>query len=375
MKFYALRSEINRPISNVCSTAKSGKSDSVLSKILFDVVNGEVHITANDGSKQLSARIDISDLDSSEHCSFLVDAKKLQSIVKAAPEKASITFDYKKNDDCCVVRYGRSSFKLKAVCPEGEFVYPKMTCSDIRSGFFVKPDDLHRQLSSCDYAMGKDDVRHYLNGMYIELSDGVVSYAASNGHVLAKARQEVLSKGDKTAVILPHGSVRFIESLTSLMGDEPVKVLFNHVTMKIESGDYVFVGTLIDGQYPDVDRVIPQTVLNRAKFNTKNLLSSVSRVSVTGASGILLEFAKNLVTIKSDTSDNEESVEELDADYDGQAMSIKVSTDYLSRTLNALSNESDQVEVCFNDSNSAFLIEAFGIPAAIRTHVVMPMRM
>ena len=372
MKIQIPRSQIVDPVSTVCSVAKTGKTDHILENVLLGIKDGFLFFTANDSSKQLTAKVSLSDLAAESDEPFLVNAKKLQSIIKAAPESANITFEYKNNE--CTVRYGRSRFKLKALPPKGDSAFPLMVCKDIRAGYFVEPKELKQQLTSCDYAMGKDDVHHYLNGLHIELDDGVVSYTASNGHVLAKTSHEVKSKGDKTAVILPNTSVKYLEKLAAQFGCQAVKVLFNTVTLQVESADYIFVAKLVDGQYPDVQRVIPDTTTTKAIIDTQAIRDSVQRASVIGSTSLELSFAENVLTIRAGIEGKDESTQEVDVQLSGTTEPIRVNTGYLNGTLQALSSVAEKVELCINNSTTAFLVNAAGVPVNTRTHVVMPMR-
>lgn len=366
MKFTTSRAGLLKPVQAVIGVVERRQTMPILANVLLVVTAKELTVTATDLEVELVAHAVADKVDSGGE--ITVPGRKLLDILRALPEDAAVAVQL--DGDRLVIKSGRSRFLLSTL-PAGEF--PVVDDVEAVHSLRVSQGDLRALLERTHFAMAQQDVRYYLNGLLLETSKKAVRAVATDGHRLALAE---LALGDQKAgphqVIIPRKGVQELQRLVTEDGEVVLAIGSNHVRATI--ADIRFTSKLIDGRFPDYERVIPKPQGNVVKADREILRQALQRASILSNEkyrGVRLELADGSLKIQANNPDQEEARDELEVDYTGQAMEIGFNVTYLLDALAAVSGE--QVELGFVDPNSSCLITSPGSPGA--RYVVMPMRL
>jgi len=225
--------------------------------------------------------------------------------------------------------------------------------------------------------MAVQDIRYYLNGILFVAEGNTLSLVATDGHRLAFASAELdVDVGEKQEVILPRKTVLELQRLLSDVGGENsprIEMQFANNQAKFTFAGMEFVTKLVEGKFPDYNRVIPRNHHNSITLGRAPLLASLQRTAIMTSDkfkGVRLTIEPGTLRVASNNADQEEAVDELDIDYGGDLIDIGFNVTYL---LDVLSNMSqDMVKIDLADSNSSALVTIPGNDNF--KYVVMPMR-
>ncbi|MDX2458307.1 MAG: DNA polymerase III subunit beta, partial [Gammaproteobacteria bacterium] len=224
------------------------------------------------------------------------------------------------------------------------------------------------------FAMAQQDVRYYLNGLMLEPVSGTLRAVATDGHRLAMCELMVdVDDGIDQQVIVPRKGVQELQRLLEQKdADIQLEIGSNHI--RIITDELRFTSKLIDGRFPDYQRVMPKNADKRLMVNRDLLRQALTRTSILSNEkyrGIRMEISENNIKIQSYNQEQEEAVEEIDAHYDNEDIVIGFNVTYLLDVLNVI--DTDEVEMFLSDGNSSALINK---PGHIDCrYVVMPMRL
>jgi len=297
-----------------------------------------------------------------------VPARKFLDICRALPDESTIRIQL--DGDRMVVKSGRSRFVLSTL-PATDF--PIIEDINANLEIAIGQSDLRHLLEKTHFSMAQQDVRYYLNGLLVEIGGGCVRAVATDGHRLALCEIEAGDQSDATQqVIIPRKGVLELQKLLGDDGDVTLSIGANHVRASI--GQIRFTSKLIDGRFPDYDRVIPKPEGNLLIIGRDYLRSALQRAAILSNEkyrGVRLDLAAKSLRIQANNPDQEEAQDELEVDYSGADMEIGFNVNYLLDALAAVDTE--DVEVGFVDSNSSCVIKCPGDVDS--KFVVMPMRL
>lgn len=366
MKFSAQREELLKPLQQVLGAVERRQTLPVLGNVLLDASGGKLSVAATDLEVELKAEADIP---ADEDGRITVPARKLHDICKSLPDEVRVDFSLK--DDRAQVRAGKSRFSLTTL-PADEF--PSLGELESASRFSVSANVLAQSLSRTSFAMAQQDVRYYLNGVMIELLENQIRCVATDGHRLALNDAVVPGQaGDGSQVIIPRKGVQ--ELLRVLPDSEElatVELTANHIRVSLP--DVRFTSKLIDGRFPDYQRVIPQNNDKEVLLPRDALRAALSRAAILSNEkykGIRLLLSDDCLQIQTHNPEQEEAQDELVIEYQGEALEIGFNVGYLLDVLNTL--DCEEVRMSLRDSNSSCLISEANSNAA--QYVVMPMRL
>jgi len=227
-------------------------------------------------------------------------------------------------------------------------------------------------LKQVDFAMAQQDIRYYLNGLLIEVKDKNINIVGTDGHRLSFTSLELKTPTNPAQVIVPR---KTIVELVKLLGDtdDPVEISFSNNQVNFKFNDIDLITKVIDGKFPDYDRVIPQGHDNVFNIDRSLLLDSMLRASILSNDkyrGIRMVVEEGNLKLVSNNSEQEQAEEELEIDYKGEKIDVGFNVTYL---IDVLTNiQSDKLTFAFNDSSSSCLVT---IPNNEKyKYVVMPMR-
>jgi DNA polymerase-3 subunit beta len=268
------------------------------------------------------------------------------------------------------LKSGRSRFVLSTL-PAADF--PVVDDIDANHKLRLKQDDIRRLLDKTHFAMAQHDVRYYLNGLMLETGGSFVQAVATDGHRLALCRVNVDDQpSGSQQVIIPRKGVMELQRLLGGSDDVDLAIGANHI--RVQVGDIRFTSKLIDGRFPDYQRVIPKPEGNVLKASREALRHALQRAAILSNEkyrGIRLDLSEKSLSLQANNPDQEEAHDELEVDYSGETMEIGFNVNYLLDALAAV--DADEVELGFVDSNSSCLIH--GPDSENAEYVVMPMRL
>jgi DNA polymerase-3 subunit beta len=233
---------------------------------------------------------------------------------------------------------------------------------------------LRNLLEKTSFAMAHQDVRYYLNGLFLSFSAGRLVAVATDGHRLAKVEDDLETDFEEgSGVILPRKTVLELNRLLQ-SHHEKVRVDLSERMIRAFIGESVITSKLVDGRYPDYQRVIPLLADKVALVAKDKLRQSLMRTSILSNDkyrGVRLTFDQNEIRLQAHNPEQEEAEDEVEAEYEDEEVSIGFNVGYLLDILGILDGE--EVEIRFSDSDSSALIRNSGVEN--QAFVVMPMRL
>lgn len=366
MKFSINREQLLKPLQQVAAVVERRQTLPVLSNVLIEVSDGRLSLTGTDLELELVARLglegDVQDGDTT------VPARKLVDICKSLPAEADIRFE--SDGERLLVRSGRSRFTLSTL-PATEF--PNREDEQDGVTFSIAPATLRQCVERTAFSMAQQDVRYYLNGMLFELGDNRLRTVATDGHRLALCDADVPGLQERAQVILPRkGVMELGRMLGDTAGEVEIRVGQNHV--RIVAGDITFTSKLVDGKFPEYERVVPRNSQRKVDGDRDTLRQALGRVAILSNEkyrGVRIHLAEGSLRIQANNPEQEEAEEEVPVGYNGGELEIGFNVSYLLDVMNCL--QGDAVEISLGDANSSALI----VDPAWRNalYVVMPMRL
>ena len=364
MKFTASREALLKPLQAVIGVVERRQTMPILSNVLMIARDGQLSVTATDLEVELVAQADV---DTESGGEITVSGRKLLDICRALPEGTEVSISV--SGEKLGVRAGRSKFSL-ATLPAAEFP----VVEDIKAGqsLSVSQETLGRLIEKTHFSMAQQDVRYYLNGMLLETSAGHLRAVATDGHRLALSQAELDGKVDEQQVIVPRKGVLELQRLMTGDGELNIEFGANHIRIQLDG--IRFTSKLIDGRFPEYERVIPQESSNELTADRGAFKSALQRTAILSNEkyrGIRLVIRDSGVILQAHNPEQEEAEEELAVEYSGEDIEIGFNVNYLLDALGAV--DGDDVTLSVQDSNSSCLIRQPGKDDC--TFVVMPMRL
>lgn len=367
MKITINRDSLLKPLQVVSGVVEKRQTLPILSNVLTVVNDNKLTLTGTDLEVELTAST--SEVTSSENGEITLPARKFMDICKSLPE--SSVLDITIDDTKAIIRSGKSRFTL-ATLPTTDF--PSSESITAAREFTISQGILKHLIDQTYFCMANQDVRYYLNGLLLEMNPSSLRAVATDGHRLALSEKECdITPGDINQIIVPRKGIMELTRLLSET-DDGCTVQINTNFVRIDLGDIVFTSKLIDGRFPDYDRVIPKGGQKIVTANREVLRQGLLRASILSNEkyrGIRMNFSNNLLHATVNNPEQEEAVEDIDVNYQDDDLEIGFNVSYLVDALNSI--KSDEIEMTLLDPNSSCVITAMGDDSS--RYVVMPMRL
>src|SRR5437868_5288885 len=339
----------------------------ILANVLVRKTAGNVQFTTSDLEIQIRTTADM-DGDAGNYTTT-VGARKLIDILRTMPADQTVSLE--SNQSKLVLKGGKSKFTLQTL-PAEDFPLVQEAPS-FGPAFKVPQRTLKDLLNQVSFAMAVHDIRYYLNGILFVAEGKQLSLVATDGHRLAYASAMLDVEVPRQEVILPRKTVLELQRLLSDKAEGTIELQFANNQAKFAFDGMEFVTKLVEGKFPDYNRVIPKNHKNTVTLGRAPLLASLQRTAILTSEkfkGVRLNIEPGTLRVASNNAEQEEAVDELDIDYGGDAIEIGFNVTYL---IDALANmDQDMVKMELADANSSAL---FTIPEnATFKYVVMPMR-
>ncbi len=359
------RETLLKPLTSVTSIVEKRHTLPILSNLLLEVKQNKIHLTATDLEMQISLTVDSV---TSGDFSTTLSAKKLLDICRSLPDNAEINMST--TESRITLKAAKSRFNLQTL-PAAD--YPVMTKTQTNSTLVVLAQrELKDLLKQVEFAMAQQDIRYYLNGLLFEIAANKLNIVGTDGHRLSFTSTELKQNYEKKDVILPRKTVVELIKLLDDSDDEvQIELASNQVNFSF--ANLKLISKVIDGKFPDYNRVIPIGHQNTFSVERLNVLLAMQRASILSNEkyrGIRMVLSNNNLKLISTNSDQEEAEEEMEISYTGDALDIGFNVTYLIDVLN--NTNSDQTNFSFADANSSCLITIPNNPNY--KYVVMPMR-
>ncbi|MEQ8315800.1 MAG: DNA polymerase III subunit beta [Gammaproteobacteria bacterium] len=367
MQFSISREALLKPLQLVSGVVERRQTLPVLSNVLLDLNKGELSLTGTDLEVELVGRVQVAD--SRQDGAITVPARKLLDICKSLADDASI--DFVLNEAKLQLKSGRSRFTLTTL-PASEF--PSVEDEPDTFSLTIDQQRLRELLEATSFAMAQQDVRYYLNGMLFEVAPDSFRVVATDGHRLAMETVDMGSDtSEKQQLILPRKGILELSRLLDEEGGE-IRLTFgqNHIRAKVP--EYTFTSKLVDGKFPDYNRVLPKGGDRVMIGDCQELRQAFSRAAILSNEkyrGVRVMLGKNELKILANNPEQEEAEEVVAVEYDSEPIEIGFNVSYLIDVLSTVSSKN--VKITLSDPNSSALLEAEEGSDAL--YVVMPMRL
>lgn len=367
MRFVITREALIKPLQLVAGVVERRQTLPVLSNILMVAEGDQLSLTGTDLEVELVGRVQLDE--PAQAGSVTVPARKLMDICKSLADDARIEMEVVGQK--MVIKSGRSKFSLSTLAASE---FPNVEDSPQTLQLSLSQADLRQLIDKTGFAMAQQDVRYYLNGMLLEVSEDSLRAVATDGHRLATS----ISTADVPAdtlhqIIVPRKGILELARLLQ-GGDAPVTLVIGASHIRANVGDYTFTSKLVDGKFPDYQRVIPKNgdkVLLGDRQELRQVFHRIAILSNEKYRGVRLSLSDGYLQVMANNPEQEEAEETVAIDYEGPTIDIGFNVNYLLDVLSILN--SDVVKFTFHDANSSALVEGFDDPNSV--YVIMPMRM
>lgn len=367
MQFTISREALLKPLQLVAGVVERRQTLPVLSNVLVSLHDGQLALTGTDLEVELVGRVAVDD--EVQPGDVTVPARKLLDIVKSLPDGSKI--DFSLDNQKVTIKSGRSRFTLTTL-PASEF--PNVEDSPNTLSFELQQKQLKRLIDAVSFSMAQQDVRYYLNGMLLEITPDFVRTVATDGHRLALCTLNTPIEGasPRQSILPRKGVMELVRFLAD--SEQPVKVMLGSNHLRAQTDDFTFTTKLVDGKFPDYERVLPRSGNNLIHAERNELRQAFSRASILSNEkyrGVRLILEVGQLMLVANNPEQEEAEETVTVDYNGNPFEIGFNVSYLVDVLNALSSET--VRISLADANSSALVESADGSDAV--YVVMPMRL
>lgn len=367
MDIQVLREALLKPLQAISGVVEKKQTLPILSNVLLSIKDGNLLLTGTDLEIELIGFVHLESMKADG--ATTVSARKLFDICRTLPEGALLSLTLEKNN--LVVRASESCFKLNTL-PAQDF--PSLEEGDYPVQLRLKQAALKNMLTKTSFAMGQQDVRHYLNGAFLDIGQKTIKCVAADGHRLAMSSILDEDLGDVQAkVILPRKSVLELIRLLTTDSEAEASVYLGENRFRAVTPEFIFTTKLINAQYPDYSRLIPKgsLVATGDRELIKHALTRASILSNEKFRGVRFQIESTKLKITANNSDQEHAEEAVPLDYDGNSIEIGFNVAYLLDVVTTITTKT--IRCIFTDASNGVLIEPSDGDDSL--YVVMPMRL
>jgi DNA polymerase-3 subunit beta len=351
MKFIINREELLIPLQQIVSVIEKRQTMPILSNVLIVVEEESLYLTGTDLEIQIVAKINIK---LATPGSITVPARKFLDICRLLPTGSEIKFDLQQ--DKVKISSNRSKFSLSCLPADN---YPEFSEAELENTFSINAGKFKKALDKTVFCMANQDVRYYLNGLLLNISNSKLKLVASDGHRLS-IYEDAMDEGTgyEARIIFPRKGVL---ELNKLLDDPEVelKAEFSSNNIRIFIKNLIFTAKLVDSKYPDFGKVFQQeffTPIHIKKLLLKEALTRVAILSNEKFKGITLDISADSLKISTHNPEHDEAEEEIAIEHLEDPITIAFNAQYL---LDAISNidSEDAVLTFAKNASSCFIDE------------------
>jgi len=373
MKFKADRATLLKALAHVQSVVEKRNTIPILANVMIAVRDGKLSLTATDMEIAVIEDVPAS---TTRNGACTAPAATLYEIVRKLPEGAEVELDHPGGDAQLALRAGRYSTHL-VVLPTDDF--PSMTAGALPHRFTLSAQQLRGLIDRTRFAISTEETRYYLNGIYLHVADSegtrVLRAVATDGHRLARVEEPLPDgAGGMPGVIIPRKTINELRKLLDEVTGG-VELALSDTRIQFHVDSILLTSKLIDGTFPEYERVIPRgndKVLRVGKKDFADAVGRVAAISAERSRPVKLTLQRDLLTLSAASPEQGTASEELDAErvkYDSSPLEIGFQARYLNDITDQIEGD---VEFCFADGSAPTVVRDATDSSAL--YVLMPMR-
>jgi DNA polymerase-3 subunit beta len=373
MKLKADRATLIKALAHIQSVAEKRNTIPILANVLIEVADGKLTLTATDME---IAVVEAMPAATSRDGKTTAPAATLYEIVRKLPDGAEVELDFAGGDAHLALRAGRYATSLVTL-PTDDF--PSMTAGQLPHKFHLTALALRGLIDRTRFAISTEETRYYLNGIYFHAADGedgrVLRAVATDGHRLARVEEPLPEgAGSMPGVIVPRKTVAELRKLLEEASGD-VACALSDTRIQFTVGNVTLTSKLIDGTFPEYERVIPRDNEKILRVGKKDFAEAVARVAAISSERsrpVKMSLARDLLVLSAASPEQGTASEELDGDritYEFSPLEIGFQARYLNDITDQIG---DTVEFLFSDGSAPTVVRESGDPTAL--YVLMPMR-
>jgi DNA polymerase-3 subunit beta len=370
MKLIITKENLIKALQKIIGVVEKRQTMPILSHVLFRKINNEYEVVASDLEVQITSSIMLESGSDVQH-DFTIPGRKLFDIGKGLPDESVLEIE-NTEDGKLQIKSKRSKFILSALDAK---TFPLMDINDENKYELVtKSSVLKEIIGKISFAMAQQDVRYYLNGLFLNFYKDEIFGVATDGHRLAKAGVEFSNNVDEpiNAIVPRKGVIEIDKQLEE--EDQDIKIIISKNHMQVTSSFSEAVTKLIDGKFPDYERVIPSSPDKLINVECKVFKEALMRVSILSNDrfrGVRLNFLENEIKVSANNPEKEEASDDIKSQYIGEPLEVGFNVNYLIDVLNTIKTKN--VQIALKDANSSALITPENDSTA--SYVIMPLRL
>ncbi len=371
MKLIIERASLLVAMSHVQNAVEKRNTIPILSNVLLTAEDGFLCLTATDLDLSIVEKIKGEIIDEG---STTTPAHLLYEIIRKLPEGSQVEIESAEKNSKIIIKTGRSRFSLPCLPRED---YPVIDNDKLPVNFNINSKDFKKLIDKTKFAMSHEETRYYLNGIYLhsfkENSQTYLRAVATDGHRLALSQTILPSGAEKMSnIIIPRKAISELHRLID-QKDIDIEINISESQVQFNISDIILSTKLIDGTFPDYQRVIPEGNDKIIEINRNQLSDAVDRVSTISTEksrAIKLNFDSKVIKVSASSPDAGSAIEEFEVSYNGDNIEIGFNSRYLLDILYQISSEVTTFDLA--DSVSPAVIKDLDNDNSI--YVLMPMR-
>jgi len=366
MKFITEKAQIVESLQNAAAVAERRQTIPILANLRLKTIDGRLEVTATDLEIQIKTFSDLIEIQ--EEGETTVSARKMSELCRSLPEGENVEFSLSNGK----LSVSSSNFHADFATISADD-FPEIEINEEQKPVSINSGTLKRILTKTSFSMASQDVRYYLNGMLLEVVGNKINGVATDGHRLAFSSAKTKNTDIETRNILPRKAVLELAKLLST-NDDNIELLIGPSYVDVSTENLRFCSKLIDGKYPDYDKVFPTGDPLPLDISKELLQSALSRASVLSNEkyrGVRFELSANKLKLTANNPEQESAEEELQVSYKGTDLEVGFNIGYLLDVLNSI--ESEEVKFEFYGEDSSCIIKENNSEDDV--YVIMPMRL
>lgn len=360
------RQKLVEPLKNIVNVSEQNHTMPILGHVLLEFRDGVCFLTASDLEVQVSYSYQAG---ITENIRVTVPARKFSDILRSL-ETEDVTLEITPKD--IVIKSGKSKFRVSALDPDD---FPAID-DDLSESMKIDSEALLNLVNSTSFSMGYQDARHFLNGLFIEFSQDNITAVATDGHRLAHSVKKCDLVGSEKTCIVPRKCINELKRILSSFNDISgilTEVSLSSKNIQFNIHNYKLISKLVEGNYPDYNKVFPKSLPNNLKVDRLLLKSALQRLSILSSEqfkGVKFKLTHSLLDLSTINSQQESGDESIECEYGGDDLEIGFNLSYLLETLDVIKTQ--YVAIYLGASDSGCLVTADGNDSS--KYIIMPMR-
>ena len=364
------KEKLIEPLKHVVGVSEKKQTMPILGNVLLRVCNGKLLLVSSDLEVEIAAEISYpfdGDVETT------LPARKLLDIVKSMTEDEPTTIDIE--DTKAVIKSKKSKFTL-ATLPASDFPY-KGT-DEASNTYKINIADLDNIIGQTSFSMAIQDARHFLNGLFLEIADNKLTVVATDGHRLAMSSCTTTDSVETPiSCIIPRKCIVELKRILSTFKDNKenlAEVTINKTEIIIKVSSYTIKSKLIDGNYPDYNKVFPESLPHKLSTNRDDFKQSLQRMAILSNEqfkGVKLTLNKQEIKLTTTNPSQEEGEDSIECIYTGENFDVGFNLTYLLEVIDVIM--SNDLELQLNNSDSGCLIVS-SYSNIVNKYIIMPMR-